>query len=191
DQHGHDRHRAQREKSQPEGRHRLLSSELDSARRRPRGKDKRQSAKDGAATQPDETTEVEQSVQHGCLLLALLDLVKLHPASNGAAGNVGLVVGAVLEIARDARVRPQRQVVGPHQDLAADWPAELQRSAAGSDPATHRAKRADRLACRDQAAVDATTRADVDLLGQASDAASNMAVDRDYRASGAHIAVYG
>ena len=67
----------------------------------------------------------------------------------------------------------------------------MQRAAAGSDPATHRAKRADRLACRDQAAVDATTRADVDLLSQTGNAAANPAIDRDHRASGAHIAVHG
>ena len=67
---------------------------------------------------------------------------------------------------------PSDRRLGPGQDLAADRSAELQRAAAGGDPATDRAERADGLAGRDQAAADAATRADVDLLGQARDAAS-------------------
>src|SRR5260370_9247548 len=75
--------------------------------------------------------------------------------------------------------------------LPPSWCAELQRAAADGEPATHRAEHADGLAGREQAAVDATTRTEVDLLGQARDVVTNVAIDRDHRASGAHVAIDG
>src|SRR5205823_10595301 len=116
------------------------------------------------------------------------DRLNLHPPGNRATGDLSLGVGVVVNVSVDMRVRSERECPGPRQDLTADGPADLQRAAAGGDSAADRAERADRFAGRDQAAANATTRANVDLLGQAGDAVVDAAVDRDHPANGAHIA---